>query len=84
MKEAQIKKLVRNQLEKEKYLVWYPPVSRFAPKFNYCGEGNSAKDIFTLFDCLALKDSEMRYIQYTSKGNTRAIRIVFFLILYVW
>ena len=72
MTEAKNKALVRKQLEKEGYLVWYPPVSRFAPKFPYCDETHSAKDIFTLFDCLALKDSEVRFIQYTSIGNIRA------------
>jgi hypothetical protein len=59
-------------LTKGRSLVWYPPVSRFAPKFNYCDKQHSAKDIFTLFDCLALKDSEVRYIQYTSYKNRRA------------
>ncbi len=72
MTESKIKKLVKDNLEKENYLVWYPPVSRFAPKFKYCDKQYSAKDIFTLFDCLALKDSEVRYIQYTSKSNIRA------------
>lgn len=72
MTESKIKALVKKELEKDEFLVWYPPVSRFAPKFKYCDQQHSAKDIFTLFDCLALKDSEMRYIQYTSKGNIRA------------
>ena len=71
MTEAKNKLLVRKQLEKEGYICWYPPVSRFAPKFNYC-EGESAKDIFTLFDCIALKDSELRFIQYTSHKNRHA------------
>lgn len=72
MSEAKIKALVRKELEKNGYLVWYAPVSRFAPKFPYCTETNSAKDIFTIFDCLALKDSEIRFIQYTSYSNRRA------------
>jgi len=72
MTETQIKKEVRKALEKDKYLVWYPAVSRFAPKFPYCTKTASAKDIFTVFDCLALKDSELRMIQYTSIGNIRA------------
>lgn len=72
MTEAKNKKLVRDALEKDGWLVWYPPVSRFAPKFPYCTETNSAKDIFTIFDCLALKDSCVRYIQYTSHANRLA------------
>ena len=71
MTETKIKALVRKTLEKDGWLVWYPPVSRFAPKFDYC-DGNSAKDIFTIYDCLALKDSEIRFIQYTSFKNSRA------------
>lgn len=72
MIESKIKKVVKDTLEKEGYLVWYPPVSRFAPKFKYCDEQHSAKDIFTIYDCLALKDSELRFIQYTSHKNMRA------------
>ena len=72
MTESQIKKIVRTQLEKENYLVWYPPVSRFAPKFSYCVDKVSAKDIFGIFDCMGLKDSEIRYIQYTSLSNMSA------------
>jgi hypothetical protein len=72
MTEKNIKKIVKDTLEKDKYLVWYPPVSRFAPKFKYCDEQHSAKDIFTIFDCLALKDSEIRFIQYTSQKNMKA------------
>lgn len=69
MTEVKNKTLVRKELEKDGWLVWYPPVSRFAPKFPYCTETNSAKDIFTIFDCLALKDSCVRFIQYTSHGH---------------
>ena len=72
MKETKNKALVRKELEKDGWLVWYPPVSRFAPRFPYCTETHSAKDIFTIFDCLALKDSEIRFIQYTSHKNRRA------------
>lgn len=72
MSEPKNKALVRKELEKDGWLVWYPPVSRFAPKFPYCTETNSAKDIFTIFDCLALKDSEIRFIQYTSHKNRLA------------
>lgn len=72
MTESKIKKIVKTKLELEGYLVWYPAVSRFAPKFKYCDQQHSAKDIFTIYDCLALKDSELRFIQYTSKGNIRA------------
>lgn len=74
MTEAKIKKQVRTILEKEKWLVWYPPVSRFAPKFNYCKDKVSAKDIFGIYDCLALKDSDIRFIQYTSLSNISARR----------
>jgi hypothetical protein len=74
MTEAKNKALVKKQLELEGYLVWYPPVSRFAPKFKYCDQQHSAKDIFTLFDCVALKDSELRFVQYTSYG-TRLARV---------
>jgi len=72
MTEGKIKALVKKTLEADGYLVWYPPVSRFAPKFKYCDAQHSAKDIFTIYDCLALKDSELRFIQYTSKSNIRA------------
>ena len=72
MTEAKNKALVKKQLEKENYLVWYPAVSRFAPRFKYCDAQYSAKDIFTLYDCVALKDSEVRWIQYTSYGNRLA------------
>ena len=70
MTEAKVKSLVRKQLEKDGYMVWYPAISRFAPKFPYSKE--SAKDIFTLFDCLAWQDSEIRFIQYTTFKNRRA------------
>ena len=69
--EAQIRAKVRKTLEKDGWLVWYPPRSRFAPKFKYCTKTASAKDIFTVFDCLALKDSDIRFIQYTSFSNRR-------------
>lgn len=72
MTENKNKKLVKDTLEKEGWLIWYPPVSRFAPSFKYCDEQHSAKDIFTLFDCVALKDSEVRWVQYTSYGNRLA------------
>lgn len=72
MTEADIKKIVRKQLEKENYLVWYPARSRFAPKFKYCTKTNSAKDIFTIYDCLAWKGNQVRYIQYTSHKNRLA------------
>lgn len=72
MTEQKIKRIVRDKLESEGELVWYPAVSRFAPKFNYCDKQHSAKDIFTIFDCVSVKGSRVRYIQYTSKGNIRA------------
>lgn len=68
MTEAKIKKKVVKELEKEGYIIWYPPVSKFAPKFKY----GIAKDIFSLFDCMALKDSDLRFIQYTSQNNMQA------------
>lgn len=60
-KEATIKKNGLKKLEKEGYVTWCPPNVRYAQT-----------DVFGIYDCLALKDSELRCIQWTSKANISA------------
>lgn len=58
MTEYQIKQKVKKQLEKEGYIYWFPLRNQYRKE-----------DIFTIWDCLAWKDSDMRFIQFTSKQN---------------
>lgn len=60
-REATIRKKVRETLEKEGYLTWCPPKVKF-----------QETDIFGVFDMAAVKDSELRFIQYTSSSNHAA------------
>ena len=61
MKEITIKKAVYKQLEKEGYYGWS------APKVRYI-----ETDIFGIFDGLFIKDSHIRYIQWTTVSNMSA------------
>jgi hypothetical protein len=72
MREQQIKKIVKEKLESDGWLCWYPAQTRFAPKFNYCDKQHSAKDMFSIFDLVCAKEGVQKWIQYTSKGNIRA------------
>lgn len=58
MTEAQIKQKVKKQLDKDGYIYWFPLRNRYRKE-----------DIFTIWDLIAWKDSEMRFIQFTSKSN---------------
>jgi hypothetical protein len=61
MKEIVIKKAVYKQLEKEKYFGWS------APKVKY-----QETDIFGIFDGMFVKDSDLRFIQWTTSSNLSA------------
>lgn len=59
--EATIRKRACEILKKEGYIVWYPAKVKYYQN-----------DIFGLFDCVAVKDSDVRYIQWTSAPNMSA------------
>lgn len=61
MRESVIKKAVYTQLKKEGFYGWS------APKVKY-----QETDIFGIFDGVFVKDSEIRWIQWTTVGNIRA------------
>lgn len=61
--EATIKKKVYAQLTKEGYIGWS------APKVRY-----QETDIFGIFDGIFLKDSDLRFIQWTTRSNISARR----------
>lgn len=61
MKEAVIKKVVYKQLEKEGFIGWSAPKVKF-----------QETDIFGVFDGIFIKDSELRFIQWTTDVNMRA------------
>jgi hypothetical protein len=61
MTEATIKKAVYKQLKDEGYVGWS------APKVKY-----QETDIFGIFDGVFIKDSELRWIQWTTSSNVRA------------
>jgi len=60
-KEATIKKRAKEILLKEGYYPWCPAKVRY-----------QETDIFGVFDCVCVKDSHVRYIQWTSKSNMSA------------
>lgn len=60
-KEATIRKQAVKQLEKEGYITWCPAKVKY-----------QETDVFGVFDCLALKDSDIRFIQWTSSSNVAA------------
>tara|TARA_R110000868_G_scaffold350413_1_gene611643 strand:+ start:90 stop:377 length:288 start_codon:yes stop_codon:yes gene_type:complete len=61
MTESKIKKAIYAQLKKEGFYGWS------APKVKY-----QETDIFGIFDGVFVKDSEIRWLQWTSVGNIRA------------
>jgi len=61
MTESVIKKAVYKQLESEGFVGWS------APKVKY-----QETDIFGIYDGVFVKDSEIRWLQWTSVGNMRA------------
>ena len=61
MKEIVIKKQIYKLLEKDKWHGWS------APKVKY-----QETDIFGIFDGVFIKDSEIRWIQWTTISNIRA------------
>lgn len=61
MTEAVIKRAVYKQLKDEGYIGWS------APKVKY-----QETDIFGIFDGVFLKDSDLRFIQWTTSSNMRA------------
>lgn len=61
MTEAKIRKEAKKILISEGFYPWCPAKAKY-----------QETDIFGIYDCLAIKDSEIRYIQWTSVGNMRA------------
>ncbi len=61
MKEVVIKKAVYKQLEDEGFIGWS------APKVKY-----QETDIFGIFDGIFIKDSDLRFIQWTTSSNLSA------------
>jgi hypothetical protein len=61
MTESKIKKAVYQELKKQGFVGWS------APKVKY-----QETDIFGIFDGVFLKDSDLRFIQWTSVSNMRA------------
>ena len=61
MTEYQIKQKVKKELDKEGYIYWFPLRNRYRKE-----------DIFSIWDLIAWKDSELRFIQFTSKSNISA------------
>lgn len=59
--ETLIRSKARAILEKEGFHLWCPSKVRY-----------QETDIFGIYDGLAIKDSELRFIQWTSKSNIRA------------
>lgn len=59
--EKLIRTKAREILEKEGFHLWCPSKVRY-----------KETDIFGIYDGLAIKDSELRFIQWTSKSNIRA------------
>ncbi len=63
-KEATIRKNALKELQdKEGYICWCPPKVRY-----------QETDIFGIFDTICVKDSNLRFIQWTSKSNISARR----------
>lgn len=60
-KEALIRSKAREILKKEGYHLWCPVKARYLET-----------DIFGVYDGIAIKDSDLRFIQWTSKSNIRA------------
>jgi len=60
-KEAVIRKHARELLESDGWITWCPPNVKYAET-----------DIFGVFDCITVKDSELRFIQWTSISNISA------------
>ena len=60
-KEATIRKNAVKILEEEGWVTWCPAKVKY-----------QETDIFGVFDCVCVKDSTLRYIQWTSKSNIRA------------
>ena len=61
MTEYQIKQQVKKKLDKEGYIYWFPLRNKYRKE-----------DIFSIWDLIAWKDSELRFIQFTSKSNISA------------
>jgi len=62
-KEAQIRKKVVEILEKEDWIVWYPPKVKY-----------KQNDIFGIIDLLAIKGKKQKNIQITTISNISARR----------
>ena len=62
MKEYRIRKKAIQELESAGYVCWYPPKTRWGKK----------KDIFGVFDMIALKNDVVRFIQLTTASNMAA------------
>jgi hypothetical protein len=56
--EAKIRKEAKKELELEGYLPWCPAKVKFRET-----------DVFGIFDCIAVKDSELRFIQWTTRNH---------------
>jgi hypothetical protein len=62
-KEVTIRKACIKELQDEGYITWFPAKVKW-----------QETDVFSIWDILAWKDSEMRFIQITSIGNIQARR----------
>jgi hypothetical protein len=63
MKEKSIRKKVVDRLEKKGFICWYAAKAKF-----------QSNDIFNVFDVIAVKGKELKFIQLTSCKNTAARR----------
>jgi hypothetical protein len=61
MTEAVIKKAVYKQLKDEGFIGWSAPKVKF-----------QETDIFGIFDGMFIKDSDLRFIQWTTDANMKA------------
>jgi len=64
MKEKELKNLVKEHLEDEGWISWWPPKVRWYAN----------NDIFGIFDCIAIKGGKIKLIQITTHPNRAARR----------
>ena len=67
MKEKEIRVLAKSRLEKKGFMVWFPPRAGWY-------QSRDVKDIFGVFDLVAVRKGSITFIQLTTKPNLSARR----------
>ena len=73
-KEKTIRKRAQEKLTEEGWVVWIPSSARYGAGTTYFDDGDCKRgdDIFNIFDLVAWRDRQIKFVQYTARSSVSA------------